>query len=103
MKMTMRNYFVYIITNKNDSVLYIGVTGDLVRRLYEHRQKSVNGFSSAYNLNKLVFFESTNDVYSALEREKQLKKWSRTKKEWLIETINPHWRDMSENIPELQI
>jgi len=89
-------YTVYILTNKQHSVLYIGVTNDLERRLSEHRQKLTPGFSSAYQLNRLVFFEQTHDVMSALEREKQLKRWSRSKKEWLIGLSNPHWNDLSE-------
>ena len=66
-------YFVYILTNWNDSVLYIGVTGNLVRRLYEHQNGLVDGFTKKYNVHKLVYYEHTNDVYSAISREKQLK------------------------------
>ncbi len=90
-------YYVYILANWNDSVLYIGVTGNLLRRLYEHRHHLVDGFSSKYNICKLVYYESTNDVYSAISREKQLKKWSRTKKNALIETMNPQWVDLSKD------
>ena len=88
-------YFVYILANWDDSVLYIGVTGNLPRRLYEHRNHLVDGFSSKYNTTKLVYFEQTNDVYSAISREKQLKKWRRSKKNDLIERINPQWADLS--------
>ena len=88
-------YFVYILSNWNDSVLYIGVTGNLPRRLYEHRNHLVEGFSSKYNTHKLVYFEETTDVYSAISREKQLKKWSRAKKNQLIEKVNPQWADLS--------
>ena len=88
-------YFVYILANWCDSVLYIGVTGDLTRRLYEHKNHLVDGFSSKYNTNKLVYFEETSDVYSAISREKQLKKWRREKKNQLIEMMNPQWRDLS--------
>ena len=88
-------YFVYILANWDDSVLYIGVTGNLPRRLYEHRNHLVDGFSSKYNTTKLVYFEQTNDVYSAISREKQLKKWRRSKKNDLIERINPQWVDLS--------
>ena len=88
-------YFVYILSNWDDSVLYIGVTGNLMRRLYEHREHLVAGFSSKYNTNKLVYFEETSDVYSAISREKQLKGWSRKKKNDLIQTINPEWKDLS--------
>ena len=90
-------YFVYILSNWDDSVLYIGVTGNLPRRLYEHRNGLVDGFTKKYNIHKLVYFEHTNDVYSAISREKQLKKWSRNKKNELIGKSNPDWLDLSEN------
>ena len=77
-------YFVYILSNWDDSVLYIGVTGNLPRRLYEHRNHLVQGFSATYNTHKLVYFEETNDVYSAISREKQLKGWTRKKKNDLV-------------------
>jgi len=89
-------YFVYILSNWNDSVLYIGVTGNLLRRLYEHRNGLADGFTKKYNVHKLVYFEQTNDVYSAISREKQLKKWSRSKKNELIAKVNPQWADLSE-------
>ena len=89
-------YFVYMLTNWDDSVLYIGVTGNLQKRLYEHRMGLVEGFTKKYNVHKLVYFEHTNDVYSAISREKQLKKWSRQKKNSLVNTTNPQWRDLSE-------
>ncbi len=73
-------YFVYILPNWDDSVLYIGVTANLPRRLWEHREKLMPGFTNKYNVHKLVYFENTNNVYSAISREKQLKKWSRSKK-----------------------
>ena len=88
-------YYVYILSNWNDSVVYIGVTGNLPRRLYEHRNGLVDGFTKKYNVHKLVYFETTNDVYSAISREKQLKKWRREKKNQLIEQMNPQWRDLS--------
>ena len=88
-------YFVYILANWDDSVLYIGVTGNLPRRLYEHRNGLVEGFTKKYNAHKLVYYENTSDVYSAISREKQLKKWRREKKNQLIETINPQWCDLS--------
>ena len=89
-------YFVYILANWDDSVLYIGVTGNLERRLYEHRNGLADGFTKKYNVHKLVYFEQTNDVYSAISREKQLKKWSRSKKENLIKTANPKWCELAE-------
>ena len=90
-------YFVYLLTNWDDSVLYIGVTSNLPRRLYEHRNVLADGFTKKYNVHKLVYFEQTNDVYSALSREKQLKKWSRKKKNDLIQSTNPTWRDLSKD------
>ena len=88
-------YFVYILSNWDDSVIYIGVTGNLPRRLYEHRNGLVEGFTKKYNVHKLVYYEHTSDVYSAISREKQLKKWRREKKNQLIESMNPQWRDLS--------
>ena len=85
------NYYVYILTNWNNKVMYIGVTNDLARRVYEHKNKMVDGFTKKYNVSKLVYFEQTTDVYSAISREKQLKKWSRQKKNNLVETANPTW------------
>ena len=87
--------FVYILSNWNDSVVYIGVTSNLPKRLYEHRNGLADGFTRKYNVHKLVYFEQTSDVYSALSREKQLKKWSRAKKNLLIEHQNLTWRDLS--------
>lgn len=92
-------YYVYILANWNNSVLYIGVTNDLERRLYEHREKTVTGFTEKYNLQKLVYVETTNDVKAAIAREKQLKGWSRAKKEALIVGINPAWNDLSNGLP----
>ena len=88
-------YFVYILSNWDDSVLYIGVTGNLPRRLYEHRNGLADGFTKKYNVHKLVYFEQTNDAYSAISREKQLKKWRRSKKNELISKMNPGWNDLS--------
>ena len=88
-------YFVYILSNWNDSVLYIGVTSNLPRRLYEHRNHLVDGFTKQYNVHKLVYYEHTNDVYSAISREKQLKGWRRSKKDALIAKMNPDWHDLS--------
>ena len=92
----MNEYYVYIITNKRNTVLYVGVTNDLKRRMYEHKNKLIEGFSKKYNLSKLVYFEQTNDIYTAINREKQLKKWRREKKEWLINQMNPQWDDLSQ-------
>ncbi len=87
-------YFVYILTNPPHTSLYIGVTSDLAGRLYQHRTKATHGFASRYNLQYLVYFEETNDVHCALAREKQLKGWRRSKKERLINSLNPRWRDL---------
>ena len=89
-------YYVYILANWNNKVIYTGVTNNLERRLYEHEHSLVEGFTKKYNVHKLVYFEHTSDVYSAISREKQLKKWSRTKKNQLIERMNPTWADLSE-------
>ena len=88
-------YYVYILSNWNDSVVYIGVTSNLPKRLYEHRNGLADGFTKKYNVHKLVYFEQTNDVYAAISREKQLKNWSRVKKNTLISHQNPTWRDLS--------
>ena len=90
-------YYVYILTNRDDKVMYIGVTNNLQRRLYEHRNHLVDGFTKRYTVHKLVYYEHTSDVYSALEREKQLKGWTRAKKNALVVTMNPEWKDLSEN------
>lgn len=90
-------YFVYILTNWSNKVLYTGVTNNLERRLYEHKNKLVKGFTEKYNVNKLVYLESTTDVKAAIAREKQIKGWSRNKKNVLVESINPQWNDLSEN------
>ena len=91
----MKQYYVYILTNKNNKVLYTGVTSDLVKRVWKHREKIVEGFTAKYNVNKLVHFEMTSDVHSAITREKQIKGWLRSKKIALIEKENPHWKDLS--------
>ena len=92
----MREYFVYILTSSS-RVLYIGITGDLEHRVYEHKNKLQDGFTSKYNVNRLVYFEEFNDVYEAIAREKQLKNWHRQWKINLIESFNPDWEDLSEN------
>jgi len=89
-------YYVYILTNKSNKVLYTGVTNDLVRRMYEHKNKLITGFTEKYNVNKLVYFDQTSDVNSAIGREKQIKGWTRQKKMELINSINPKWIDLTE-------
>ncbi|SDK11203.1 GIY-YIG nuclease family protein [Natronincola ferrireducens] len=89
-------YYVYILTNRSNKVLYTGITNNLERRLYEHKNKLIKGFTEKYNVNKLVYFGSTDDVEAALVREKQIKGWTRCKKINLIESINPEWKDLSQ-------
>ena len=93
-----RSYYVYILTNQYDTTVYTGVTNNLGRRMEEHKQKLADGFARKYNLTKLVYFEETSSIYSAIEREKQIKKWRREKKDDLIASINPDWCDLSMNI-----
>lgn len=90
----MKRYFVYILTNRSNKVLYIGVTNNIERRMYEHKNKLAKGFTEKYNLNKLIYFEETRDVHSALKREKQLKNWHRDWKRNLISDFNPDWEDL---------
>ena len=94
----MKQYCIYILTNKTDKVLYIGVTGNLPKRIHEHKNKPVEGFTEKYNLDKLVYFEQTPDVQSALKREKQLKNWRREWKIDLISKSNPDWKDLSNSL-----
>jgi putative endonuclease len=92
----MKEYFVYKLSNKS-GMLYTGVINDLVRRLYEHKHKSNDGFTKKYNNNKLVYFESTDDITAAIAREKQIKGMLRSKKTELIKTMNPGFVDLSED------
>lgn len=92
---SMRTYYVYIMSNPTRTVLYIGVTNDLERRVLEHKTKAIEGFTAKYNCVDLVYFEDTPNIEAAIIREKQLKKWSRSKKEWLIDTLNPSRTDLS--------
>ena len=94
----MKNYYVYILASKRNGTLYIGVTSDLLRRVYEHKNNLVDGFTSKYYVHQLVYFEQTHDANSAITREKQLKKWKREWKIQLIEKTNPEWRDIYEDI-----
>ena len=93
------SYYVYIMTNKHCTVLYTGVTNNLVRRVYEHKNHlDKNSFTSKYNVTKLVYFEETTDVRAAIEREKQIKSWSRDRKTNLIFENNPNWVDLYNRI-----
>ena len=91
-----RQYYVYIMTNIRNTVLYTGVTNDLKRRAYEHKGKLAKGFTKKYNIIKLVYYEAASDVQAAINREKQIKGWLRRKKIALIESMNPQWIDLSE-------
>jgi putative endonuclease len=90
----MRTYYIYILTNKKNGTLYVGMTNDLLRRVYEHRCKLNKGFTSDYDLYKLVYFEQTDCVEAAIRREKNLKAWKRAWKLKLIEEMNPNWLDL---------
>ena len=96
--MQYKQSYIYILTNKNNTVLYTGVTSDLKRRVYEHKQKFVKGFTSKYNVDKLVYFEVFDDVYNAITREKQIKGGSRQKKIDLINSMNETWKDLYDEI-----
>jgi len=91
-------YFVYLMTNKNNTVIYTGVTNDLKRRVYEHKEKMIDGFTKKYIVNKLVYFEFTSDINSAIQREKQIKAGSRQRKINLINSMNKEWRDLYNEI-----
>lgn len=95
-------YYVYIMTNFSNTTFYIGVTNNLRRRVSEHKNKLVEGFTSKYNLNKLVYFESTEDLEAALNREKQLKRWHRNWKVGLISEVNPEIRDLSDCLIDVE-
>jgi putative endonuclease len=90
----MKSYYVYILASKRNGTLYIGVTNDLIRRVYEHKNNLARGFTSQYNVHLLVYYEQTIDIHSAITREKQLKKWKREWKIELIEKSNPRWQDL---------
>ncbi|MFA6547480.1 MAG: GIY-YIG nuclease family protein [Candidatus Magasanikbacteria bacterium] len=92
--MKKHNYYIYILSS-DSGTLYIGVTNNLERRLSEHKQKLIDGFTKKYSCHKLIYYEHYNDINNAIERETQLKKWRREKKEYLIKTINPTWKDLS--------
>jgi len=91
----MNDYFVYIMASNSNSTIYIGVTNNLTRRVTEHKSGLIPGFSQKYKTKKLVYFEKTLNINTAISREKQLKKWNRTKKNTLIETLNPEWKDLA--------
>ena len=93
------HYYVYILTNENDNVMYVGITNDLIRRVYEHKNHLDRGsFTARYNVVKLVYIEETSDVQAAIEREKQIKGWNRKHKNKLVESKNPNWNDLYERL-----
>ena len=94
----MKEGYVYILSNKDNNVLYVGVTSDLVKRIYEHKNKLTGGFTSRYNVSKLVYYECVEDIENAIAREKQIKGGSRKKKIELIESINKDWIDLYNEI-----
>jgi len=94
----MKTFAVYILTNPHKTVLYIGSTNNMARRMYEHKNKLVEGFTKKYNTTRLVYVETTEDLNASLERERQLKSWRRDKKEFLINQVNPGWEDLSHEI-----
>jgi putative endonuclease len=89
-----RRYYVYVLTNKSRT-LYVGVTGNLALRLYQHQNKLVEGFTKRYNITQLVYVEQTDHVIDAIAREKEIKGWRRSKKIALVESVNPQWLDLS--------
>ena len=92
-----KQFYVYIMSSRSH-VIYVGMTNDLQRRVYQHKQKLVEGFTQKYNVTMLVYYETTSDVRAAIAREKQIKGWRREKKIELIESANPKWKDLSEEI-----
>jgi putative endonuclease len=92
--MNGKQYYVYILASQRNGTLYIGVTSDLIKRVYEHKNNLVSGFTERYNVHTLVYFESTNDIDNAIRREIQIKKWNKDWKIELIEKNNPDWRDL---------
>jgi len=93
--MSAGKYYVYLLTNWNDKVMYVGVTNNLEKRIYEHKNKLVKGFTEKYNVHKLVYYEESNDIMAAIEREKEIKKWRREKKDYLVNQANSEWKDLS--------
>ena len=94
----MNSFHVYILTNKRNGTLYVGVTNDIARRINEHRIDQVAGFTRRHELFRLVYFESCDSAFEAISREKQLKRWKRQWKLELIESVNPYWRDISDEV-----
>ena len=95
-----KRFYVYILTNWKNTVLYTGVTSDLLRRIWVHKQKLAAGFTSKYNVNKLVYFAEFSDSLNAIKWEKQIKAGSRARKNKLVDEVNPQWRDLFEDLSE---
>lgn len=91
-------YYIYFVTNKRLNVLYVGVTNNLVRRIYEHKNKLIDGFTKKYNADRLVYYETYEDIKIAITREKEIKAWSRIKKNALVNQNNPLWNDLWDTI-----
>ncbi|MBO5044545.1 MAG: GIY-YIG nuclease family protein [Alistipes sp.] len=94
----MNSSWIYIMTNANNTVLYVGVTSNLTQRVRQHKAKELEGFTARYNITKVIYVEEYADIRNAIEREKQIKSWSRRKKEELIATQNPSWRDLFDDM-----
>jgi putative endonuclease len=90
----MKHYYVYILASRKNGTLYVGVTSDLIKRIYEHKQNFIEGFTNKYNVHALVYYEVHNDIEKAIIREKQIKRWNRRWKLRLIEEMNSEWRDL---------
>jgi putative endonuclease len=99
-KVPNKQYYFYILTTAKNSALYIGITNDLIRRIYEHKHDIVEGFTKRYQVHKLVYYDSAGDVLAAIAREKQIKSWVRQKKVKLIDTFNPDWHDLYDELLE---
>jgi putative endonuclease len=93
-----KQYYAYIMTNVTNTVTYTGVTNDLIRRIDEHKNKLVEGFTKKYNINKLVYYEAGESIESCILREKQIKSWSRKAKVALVNSMNPDWHDLSKDL-----
>ena len=91
-------YCIYILTNRTNKVMYVGMTNDLQRRIREHKGRMIEGFTKKYNVDKLVYFEESSDVLSTIAREKEIKKWRREKKNQLVATINPEWKELASSL-----
>ncbi len=94
----MKYYYVYILSNKTNTVLYTGVTNDLKKRVYQHREKLAEGFTKKFNANRLVYYEQTENVEGAIQREKQVKGWNRSRKVEMVSKFNPKWEDLFEKL-----